>query len=1047
MAYGYLLAPSFQFVNINGRPLVGGHIEVFIHNTDTKYITKADFDGTDNPFKVPLNSKGMAVIIASGDFTYDVFCYDRFGSLFWSGSDVAIDNSSGLVIEGAELPMRIVGGKITNNGKELACTGENAWAEGAETTASGANAHAEGGRTTASGEHSHSEGFRTNASSGYSHAEGAGSKATNSASHAEGQDTTASGQASHAEGRGSEASGNYSHASGRGTRATGESSTAVGKYNDDGDALFVVGNGIDSDNRKDVFKVDRNGDTLVSINGVLTKVTNLSGDQFVLVRSNMTTDFTNAEYKDCVDAVTAEKAVCCQFVQTGTTMQAQLTMITGSGTLVFEFTAENYHYRWEVAATSNAHSIELIGKIFGVPIFDTLQDAITNEYTLKSGDIFETNGFHTSGDGGAARYRVSSTGTANGIDTIQLATGKLAILQTDEVSIPEQYGAYGDGSTDDTYVFDYLFTTATIKTIQLSANKTYKIQFKNWTFSNKTVIGTNKDSSILTQASANLNTPLFTLGTNCDIGNMTIICGGGNNIRTGLFHFGNNKDGVFTPFIGTRIHDIHAYCVDKIIGVDISYSQSGSYNLKLEHCKFDSPGVGVRISNLGDTTHQSYISDFYFEDILVSGPYSYGLEIDKALTGGMMVSHGLLSQFSAQLQRDGSCGFKLTHGDITLINPTAFIENSTGTVYSIELDFNKINPSNLTNGIISCYGGILEGIIKSKEYLDKVSWKNTDFVEEAKFSDNTSGIRPTSRHLSTTPVSIYHKTAEQTYSSASVTNGTKALVDDKYGQVIEVAVSDFSKDYTEINIPVALPSENFITMEVLLLYTNAFKINDTSGNKFPCLILTDSNGNDIYDVSGISQLGRYGRVTMDMYQTYYGLNACFDITGLDRTSTWKLKVKIPTEYSTAVENAKFQVLGLNVYLQYATLPDLRIETIRNEEWYNREPIDVVSQNTVAGTGGQWLTFTFTQIKFTRLVFITFTVKNLVLTADEDLTVDIMSGSTVLRSYTMSLKAGTHSFEVSISSGGTSYTPKLVLTSSNHLISGGTYTCYIQGVSY
>lgn len=273
MAYGYLLAPSFQFVNINGRPLVGGHIEVFIHNTDTKYITKADFDGTDNPFKVVLDSKGMAVVIASGDFTYDVFCYDRFGSLFWSGSDVAIDGAGGIVIDGAELPMRIVGGKITNNGKDLTCTGENAWAEGAETTASGANAHAEGGKTTASGEHSHSEGFRTTASSGYSHAEGAGSKASNIASHAEGQDTKASGAASHAEGRGSVSSGNYSHTSGIGTRATGEGSTAVGKFNDDGDALFVVGNGTDSDNRSDALKVDRDGYIWIIINGVLTKLT------------------------------------------------------------------------------------------------------------------------------------------------------------------------------------------------------------------------------------------------------------------------------------------------------------------------------------------------------------------------------------------------------------------------------------------------------------------------------------------------------------------------------------------------------------------------------------------------------------------------------------------------------------------------------------------------------------------------------------------------------------------------------------------------------
>ena len=173
------------------------------------------------------------------------------------------------------------------------------------------------------------------------------------------------------------------------------------------------------------------------------------GDQFVLVRANMTTDFTNQEYQDCVDAVTAEQAVCVQFVMTGTTIQAQLTQITGGGTLVFEFTAEKYHYRWEVAATNNAHTVELTGKIFGVPIFDTLQDAITNEYTLESGDVFETNGFHTSGDGGAARYVVSTTGTANGMDIIQLAAGKLAVLQVQDFAYPDQLGYERDVNTTD----------------------------------------------------------------------------------------------------------------------------------------------------------------------------------------------------------------------------------------------------------------------------------------------------------------------------------------------------------------------------------------------------------------------------------------------------------------------------------------------------------------------------------------------------------------------------------------------------------------------
>ena len=90
MALYYLLDPSFQSVNENGRPLVGGHIEVYFHNTTEKYITKADFEGTNNPFKVPLNSKGMAVIIADDSNAYDVFCYDALGTLFWSRSNIKV---------------------------------------------------------------------------------------------------------------------------------------------------------------------------------------------------------------------------------------------------------------------------------------------------------------------------------------------------------------------------------------------------------------------------------------------------------------------------------------------------------------------------------------------------------------------------------------------------------------------------------------------------------------------------------------------------------------------------------------------------------------------------------------------------------------------------------------------------------------------------------------------------------------------------------------------------------------------------------------------
>ena len=216
-----------------------------------------------------------------------------------------------------------------------------------------------------------------------------------------------------------------------------------------------------------------------------------SGDQFVLVRANMTTDFTNQEYQDCVDAVTAEQAVCVQFVMTGSTIQAQLTMITGGGTLIFEFTADKYHYRWEVAATSNAHTVTLTGKIFGVPIFDTLQDAISNEHTLEAGDVFETNGFHTSGDGGASRYMVSSTGTANGMDIVQLAAGKLAILQVKDGEVyPEQLGAICDDNSQDlTSIFNRAQAMTEVKTIRLHAKRYWFNGIFTITKTNLSIIG------------------------------------------------------------------------------------------------------------------------------------------------------------------------------------------------------------------------------------------------------------------------------------------------------------------------------------------------------------------------------------------------------------------------------------------------------------------------------------------------------------------------------------------------------------------------------
>ena len=105
----YLLSPTMQICGLNGKPLIGGYIEVYLAGTDTKVITYQDFDGTRNPFKIPLKADGRAIVLADPTKSYDVYFYDSFGNLAFSrlnvlnahgpvyikGTDVEIFNTDG----------------------------------------------------------------------------------------------------------------------------------------------------------------------------------------------------------------------------------------------------------------------------------------------------------------------------------------------------------------------------------------------------------------------------------------------------------------------------------------------------------------------------------------------------------------------------------------------------------------------------------------------------------------------------------------------------------------------------------------------------------------------------------------------------------------------------------------------------------------------------------------------------------------------------------------------------------------------------------------
>lgn len=99
-AYYYLVDPVAQFENNNGKPLVGGHAEIYEAGTDNKIISLNDWDGTKNPFKVQLGTDGRAVMLVDIGKRYDLYVYDSFNNLACSRLNIIPLSDGDITISG-----------------------------------------------------------------------------------------------------------------------------------------------------------------------------------------------------------------------------------------------------------------------------------------------------------------------------------------------------------------------------------------------------------------------------------------------------------------------------------------------------------------------------------------------------------------------------------------------------------------------------------------------------------------------------------------------------------------------------------------------------------------------------------------------------------------------------------------------------------------------------------------------------------------------------------------------------------------------------------
>lgn len=254
--------------------------------------------------------------------------------------------------------------------------------------------------------------------------------------------------------------------------------------------------------------------------------------------------------------------------------------------------------------------------IFG---FDTVADMklATN---LTDGSYARTLGFHSINDGGGALYHITDTGTANEMDVIAIDTLYANLVEPKNV---RQFGAYGDGTHDDTSYFERA----------LAVSPTMFIPAGNYLLGNvdtpaDTILSGEKDSVLLgisgsdyiLRLDSNTNIKGISFDGNDSTGNAVITANLKSNITIDKCNFTDvsHKAVIFTDTTDVKVESCTFSNVQDV-GVLVIPSTKNVDNVAVKDCKFSNVAQSslayAVYFNSGDTY---YVKDSVIEDCIVN---------------------------------------------------------------------------------------------------------------------------------------------------------------------------------------------------------------------------------------------------------------------------------------------------------------------------------------------------------------------------------------------------------------------------------------------
>lgn len=326
-----------------------------------------------------------------------------------------------------------------------------------------------------------------------------------------------------------------------------------------------------------------------------------------------------------------------------------------------------------------------VAPVFG---YGTIADMAATE-NLINGCLVETFGFHSSGDGGGAKYLIRTKSESDTPDEITLVTltnlSSLIAEKIEESKINvKQYGAYGDGVHDDYDAIQYAYTKNPKRTIYFPSG-TYLISATIKTNSAANANDTILDDNAIIKASQALN-ELFEIG------------GINPTISPNVYNRRNS-------FVGGELDATGCQTAIKIneymMGVEIKDTTINMFN-----------------------TYGIYVpSSTYSSDMKVQNCYISGIQDNTYTSYGVMLERPDNEITHCRINGVTEC-VKVTTGGLTMIDVHGL--GIGGFNNSIFLDINTDQAALIT--INSCYCDNFQTFVKTRGNYNTVTITNSNYM-------------------------------------------------------------------------------------------------------------------------------------------------------------------------------------------------------------------------------------------------------------------------------------------------------------------------------